>query len=156
MAVLVTAALLLTGCGSASVDSAGPSTTHEFVGTTLEGEPFDGSTLAGSPAVLWFWAPWCPTCRAQQAAVSELAETHDDVRFVGVAGLDEDVDFMAEFAAGTSAEITHLGDSAGEVWRHFGVTAQSTYVVLDAAGTVVAEGYLDNDELRRTVAGLAG
>ena len=30
-----------------------------FSGTTLSGAPFNGSSLEGKPAVLWFWTPWC-------------------------------------------------------------------------------------------------
>jgi hypothetical protein len=29
-----------------------------FTGTTLSGAPFDGASLQGKPAVLWFWTPW--------------------------------------------------------------------------------------------------
>jgi hypothetical protein len=36
------------------------------------------------------------------------------------------------------------------------VTAQSWYVLLDADGRVLGKGYLDNDELTRRVAELAG
>lgn len=32
----------------------------------------------------------------------------------------------------------HLIDEKGEIWRHFNVTAQNTYVVLDADGVVSA------------------
>jgi len=42
------------------------------------------------------------------------------------------------------------------VWRHFRVTAQSTYTVVGADGEIKAEGYLDDDELSDLVARLAG
>ncbi len=38
--------------------------------------------------MLWFWAPWCPTCRAQIPTVSGLGEYADQVNVVGVGGLD--------------------------------------------------------------------
>jgi hypothetical protein len=47
-------------------------------------------------------------------------------------------------------------DPQGALWRHFGVTAQSTYVVLDADGEVVADGYLDDHVLADKVAELVG
>jgi hypothetical protein len=36
-----------------------------FTGTTLSGGTFNGSSLQGKPAVLWFWTPWCPFCNAE-------------------------------------------------------------------------------------------
>ena len=36
----------------------------QFTGTTLSGAPFNGASLQGKPAVLWFWTPWCPFCNA--------------------------------------------------------------------------------------------
>ncbi len=129
--------------------------TLKFTGTTLEGAAFDGASLAGRPAVLWFWAPWCSTCRAQAGGVSELAERFEGrVGVVGVGGLAEVPDIRA-FAEKVSGP-THLIDDPGVVWRHFGVTAQSTYVLLDAAGKVVEQGYLDDEDLANKVEQLVG
>ena len=41
------------------------------------------------------------------------------------------------------------------MWRHFEIVEQSVFVVLDAEGKVVADGYLSDDELADAVAGLA-
>ncbi|GAA4735998.1 hypothetical protein GCM10023216_31380 [Isoptericola chiayiensis] len=129
---------------------------YDFTATTLDGEEFSGAELAGSPAVLWFWAPWCPTCRAQIPAVTALSETYgDDVSVVAVGGLD-DAEAISAMAQSDIAGPTHLVDDAGEVWQHFGMTQQSTFVVLDDAGEVVLEGSVPADELDATVADLAG
>lgn len=160
---LIAAALLaLAGCGSQTSPAdhpdpigAGKVADYDFTGTTLEGETFDGQSLAGRPAVVWFWAPWCPTCRAQSATVSQLAEKYDGkVAVVGVGGLDSQE--AIEAVAGQIPHVTHLVDTEGEVWRHFRVTAQSTYEVIDADGEIIAEGYLDDDELVELVEQLAG
>ena len=159
---LLAGMLVLAGCGTATEDSptagaaASPDARHlAFSGETLDGASFEGAQLAGKPAVLWFWAPWCPTCRAQAAGVSGLAEKYaGEVSVVGVGGLAE-VEDIRDYARQVEGP-THLIDPDGAVWRHFGVTAQSTYVVLDADGAVVAEGYLDDDVLADKVAELAG
>lgn len=128
----------------------------DFTSETVDGEPFDGATLVGKPTVFWFWAPWCPTCRAQISGVGELAETYgDEVNVVGVGSLDER-EAIEGFAAEVSPEVTLLADPDGAVWREFGVTAQSTYLVLDEAGTEQASGYLDDAELAALVEDLAG
>ncbi|WP_248580824.1 redoxin domain-containing protein [Nocardioides sp. InS609-2] len=129
----------------------------DFSSQTVDGAAFEGSSLAGRPAVLWFWAPWCPTCRRQIAGVSAAADQFaDEVAFVGVGSLD-DSEAIDDFAADVPArEIAQLADPDGEVWRHFGITEQSTYVVLDAEGRTVTSGYLDDAELLDVVGDLAG
>jgi hypothetical protein len=78
------------------------------------------------------------------------------VSFVGVGSLDGG-EAIEDFAGDVPAEeITHLTDPDGEVWRHFGITEQSTYVVLDARGERVTSGYLDDAELRDVVDELVG
>ncbi len=120
---------------------------YDVSASTVDGADWDGADLAGKPAVLWFWAPWCPTCRAQVSGVGELARTHgDDVALVGV-GAQDDAEAIAEFASSVDPAVTNLSDVDGSVWRHYEVTAQSTYLVLDADGEVRAEGYLDEAEL---------
>ena len=57
----------------------------DFTGTTLSGAPFNGASLQGKPAVLWFWTPWCPFCNAEAPSVSSVAAANPKVTFVGVA-----------------------------------------------------------------------
>ncbi|HCT76648.1 MAG TPA: redoxin [Micromonosporaceae bacterium] len=129
----------------------------DFTVATLDGGTFDGKSLAGKPAVLWFWAPWCPTCAAEAPHVAQAATTYQGkIVIVGVAGLDE-LSAMHRFVELTKVDnIPHLADQQGVVWKRFGVTAQSTYVLLDATGAVVYRGYLSNNELDRRLTGLAG
>jgi peroxiredoxin len=159
--------LVAPGCGAggetAASDDTSTSTSTtatpavlDFTSETVAGEAFDGATLAGRPTVFWFWAPWCPTCHAQISGVGELAETYGaEVNVVGVGSLDERAAIEA-FAAEVSPDVTLLADHDGAVWRQFGVTAQSTYLVLDAAGKEQASGYLDDAELVALVDDLAG
>ncbi|WP_435238793.1 redoxin domain-containing protein [Streptomyces sp. YPW6] len=129
-----------------------------FTATTVDGKPFDGSTLAGKPTVLWFWAPWCPKCKAQAAETAKVAaETAGEVNVVGVAGLDKNAamkDFVAD--TGTSG-FPHLSDEKGDIWKRFEVTEQSRYVILDKDGETVYEGVLPGGEgLADKVSGLTG
>ena len=128
----------------------------DFSGVTVEGEAFEGATLAGRPTVLWFWAPWCPTCRGQVPQVEALEAEHaGEVNVVGIGSLDS-AEAIAEFADDVSG-VTHLEDVDGELWRRFGVTEQSSFVVLDADGTVAFEaGYGGTDDLDAEVESLLG
>lgn len=186
--LLLTALLLVSGCGAGEDPSADPESidtvtavettssqpteldttssqpteldeivadTLEFSAQTLDGKEFDGAQLAGTPTVLWFWAPWCPTCHAQVSGVEAVAAEYDGkVNVVGVGGLSDAAD-IRDFAEGVAGP-THLIDEEGSVWKHFGIAAQSTYVLLDAEGTVIKDGYLDNEALEKAVAELVG
>ncbi len=163
--LLAVLALLLAGCGgsgaavartiavksAASSSPAAPAPpavipeSLKFTGTTLDGKPFDATKLAGRPVVLWFWAPWCSTCLGQAAAVSELAKQYDGkVTIVGIAGLDQSTKAMNEFVAqGEVANVTHLNDKAGVVWRKFAIKEQSVFVMINRSGKVMQNGYQD-------------
>lgn len=143
------------GTGESAGEPDGVPDSLDFTGTTLAGEPFDAAELAGEPAVLWFWAGWCPRCRAAAPDVLAAAE---HVTVIGVGGLvvtddSELTGFVEE--TGTGA-LTHLSDAEGAVWRKFGVASQDTYVLIDADGTVVHTGGLSGAELRDRAAELAG
>ena len=63
-----TLSLLVAGLFVAAVSIAPAATADDrfnFTGTTLSGAPFNGASLTGKPAVLWFWTPWCPFCNAE-------------------------------------------------------------------------------------------
>ncbi|MCW6010579.1 redoxin domain-containing protein [Micromonospora sp. CPCC 205371] len=129
-----------------------------FTSTTVDGGRFDAATLAGKPTVLWFWAAWCPRCRA---AADDVAGIHRDftgkVNVVGVAGLDSGDAAMREFVADRGIDgFVNLADDAGEVWRRFEVTTQEYYVILDRGGAIVHKGPLSPDALRDRVTALAG
>ncbi|MEV5089383.1 redoxin domain-containing protein [Streptomyces griseoincarnatus] len=132
--------------------------TLNFSATTVDGKPFDAKTLAGKPTVLWFWAPWCPTCKGQAAETAKVAAAYEGrANVVGVAGLDKNSamrDFVSDTGTGSFA---HLSDENGEVWKRFEITQQSVYVILDRTGRTVYEGVLPGGKgLADKVAALTG
>ena len=179
---VMAAVLVLTGCGDDSPPASAPTqqspaaapttpaTTApssgapaevpealRFTATTVDGKPFDAATLAGKPAVLWFWAAWCPRCRA---AADDVAGVQRDfagrVNVVGVAGLDSGQEPMRQFVTDRGiGGFVNLADDEGKVWQRFGVTTQEYYVLLDKNGDVVHKGALTPDALRDRVTALA-
>lgn len=130
--------------------------TLQFAGTTVDGESFDGASLAGKPTLLWFWAPWCPTCRSQIPQVEGLAAEHgSDLNVVGIGSLDS-AEAIAGFAADVEG-VTHLEDTEGELWQRFGIAEQSSFVLLDSDGSVAFEaGYGGSEELGDRVEAVLG
>jgi thiol-disulfide isomerase/thioredoxin len=86
-----------------------------FIAKTLDGHDFHGQSLLGKPAVLWFWAPWCPICQGEAPMVGRAAAAHPGVTFVGVAGLGL-VFGMKEFVDKYPVKgFTQLADTGGMV-----------------------------------------
>jgi thiol-disulfide isomerase/thioredoxin len=127
----------------------------QFTGKTLDGKAFDAATLAGKPAILWFWAPWCATCASEAMSISDIAEKYQGkLGILGIAGMGNNAD-MHEFVTDLEVgAIPHLDDEAGKLWKRFKITQQSWYVLVDRAGEVVKVGYLDDLQLTSEVKSL--
>jgi thiol-disulfide isomerase/thioredoxin len=176
-ALLFAAAILVAGCGSESVATQSASTPSapapavskptlvntevpaelQFTAKTLNGGDFSGESLLGRPAVLWFWAPWCPVCQREAPMVGQVAGANPGVTFVGVAALDQ-VAAMREFVDTYPVKgFTHLADTDGAVWAKFGVTHQPAYAFVSPDGSIdVVRGSLSQSELTQRVSALAG
>ena len=129
--VMATAALAL---GIASPPAALADDQLNFTGTTLSGAPFNGASLQGKPAVLWFWTPWCPFCNQEAPTVSQVAAANPKVTFVGVAAR-ADVAAMEGFVSKYNLNFTNLNDADGSIWARFRVPWQPAYVFLRPDGT---------------------
>ncbi len=127
----------------------------QFTATTLDGRPFAGDSLLGKPAVLWFWAPWCPTCRGEAPMVGKVAAAHPAVTFVGVAARDQPSAMQAFVDKYHLNAVTELADTDGAVWAKFGVVAQPAFAFVGPTGSVeVVEGPLSEPELTARVTAL--
>lgn len=175
LALLVALVLAVAACGSGSnaqpaaaptvpaTASPGRSGAHrpvpaqlQFTAKTLDGRQFAGASLLGKPAVLWFWAPWCPTCQGEAPMVGKVAAAHPAVTFVGVAARDQPSAMQAFVDKYHLNGVTELADSDGAVWAKFGVVAQPAFAFVDPTGNVeVVEGPLSEPELTARVTALA-
>lgn len=172
LAAAAAAALLTgTGCGAsggapaaaeappaAAAPAAGTATVPEalrFTGKTLDGAPFDAAGMAGKPALLWFWAPWCATCAGQASSIVDLqAEYGDRLAILGIAGQGGNTamhEFVSDLEVNT---VPNLDDQAGTLWKRFGIVEQSTFVVIDRQGKVLHTGFLDDVDLTAQVKSL--
>ncbi|MDM4140535.1 MULTISPECIES: protein disulfide oxidoreductase [Mycobacterium] len=106
----------------------------QFSGTTLSGAPFNGASLQGKPAVLWFWAPFCPFCNAEAPGVSQVAAANPGVTFVGIAG-HSDVGAEQTFVDKYGLRFTNLNDADGSIWARYNVPWQPAYVFYRADGS---------------------
>lgn len=126
----------------------------DFAAPLVGGGTFEGASLAGRPAVLWFWAPWCPVCQREASLIAELAERYEgEAAFVGVAGLTGDLAAVEQFIDdGGVGAIAHIDDRDGAVYTRFGVTQQYDLGLVSADGTVeILRGPLEEDEIEAAV-----
>lgn len=131
----------------------------QFTGTTLSGAPFSGAALAGHPAVLWFWTPWCPFCNAEAPSVSQVSAANPQVTFVGVAA-HSDVAAMQGFVDKYHLNFTNLNDADGSIWARYNVPWQPAYVFYRADGSSTfvnnPTSAMPQQELADRVAALSG
>lgn len=150
-------ALALSACGTSATSDGGPSpvpaasspaasspaapTTSTAAGSsptaatsgayiTLAEYDKDPAARAGTKVVLFFHAPWCPSCRATEAAI-------------GTSGVPDGL---------TLVKVDY--DSETALRQQYGVTYQHTFVQVDAQGRELAKwtGSADGaDILARTV-----
>src|SRR6516225_5290892 len=132
-AAAVFAAALIFGLADAP-RSAAADDRLQFTATTLSGAQFNGASLQGKPAVVWFWTPWCPFCNAEAPGVSRVAASNPAVTFVGVAA-HSDVGAMQNFVTKYNLNFTTLNDADGSVWARFNVPWQPAWVFYRADGS---------------------
>jgi thiol-disulfide isomerase/thioredoxin len=147
--------LLVSGCGSTAQPKTTATGTLAFTGKTLDGAAFDAATLAGQPAILWFWAPWCATCASEAQSINDLKDEYGDrLAILGIAGLGDNK-AMHQFVSDLEVtKVPNLDDQQGVLWKRFGITEQSTYVLVDKAGRILDKAYLDDLQLTTKVKSL--
>ena len=132
-AVAVFAAALISGLADAPHARAADGRL-QFSATTLSGAPFNGASLQGKPAVLWFWTPWCPFSNAEAPGLSQVAAANPAVAFVGVAA-HSDVVAMQNFVSKYNLTFTNLNDADGSIWARYNVPRQPAWVFYRADGS---------------------
>jgi thiol-disulfide isomerase/thioredoxin len=152
--VLVAAILAMTGCATdeqgadvASTAESAPASTDastpdpgpfSFTAATVDGGTLDGESLKHRDVVLWFWAPWCPTCMVEgkDHVAAAIAQMPADVEFIGIAGRSDDRAAMEEFLEWTgTGNATHVMDIDGSIWEGFGVVLQPAFYFVNDDGT---------------------
>ncbi|TDZ96291.1 redoxin domain-containing protein [Mycobacteroides salmoniphilum] len=159
MAVLALAiGVGLTGCSGAEKNetSSGSSQAQSsrllsFNAKTIDGADFAGGSLTGKKAVLWFWAPWCPTCQKEAPDLQKAAIAHPDVTFVGVAAQDQ-VSAMRDFVTKYGLSFVQLADTDAKVWALYDVTHQPAFAFLGSEGSAeVIKSPLSGPELDKRI-----
>ena len=132
MLVLVLAILVggNTGPGKARV-------APQLPARVLVGPRVDNGGLRGRPAIIHFWASWCPPCVKEAPQLALLASAlHGRATLVGVDWSDNRAS-AERFVRQQHWTFPVLIDSSGEVGNAYGITGLPTTFLLDRQGRIV-------------------
>jgi len=114
-------------------------TAADFTVMTLDGGGFtlsDQLETDGRPVFLNFWASWCPPCRAEMPDINSAAQSHDDVKFIGVAVNDDPADSVA-FATSINIGYTIGFDEKGDVAYEYDIVGLPASYVISPDGVIL-------------------
>lgn len=121
----------------------------DFQLETLAGQSVSLGELAGKPAIINFWATWCPPCKEEMPALEAAYQQHGDkVSFLAVS-VQEDKRTVSRFTQQYGLSLPVLLDSDGVAMNLYGVRGLPTTLFVNAEGIVVAQhmGGLTEDSL---------
>jgi thiol-disulfide isomerase/thioredoxin len=118
-------------------------TARSAVVQSLQGKSVTLSQVSGrGPALLEFWATWCPNCKELEPAMAAAAKKYGtQVRFVTVAvAINESFERVQKHAAAHPLPGTVVYDAGGNAASAYDAPATSYVVVIDRTGRVVYTG----------------
>ena len=156
MALLVVVSLVGAACSSSSsssddlpnledvpgaeVSSGHGDTAPDFTVMTLDGAGFTLSEHLendGRPVFLNMWASWCPPCRAEMPDIDAASQTHEYVKFVGVA-VNDDPAAATDFVTSNGIEYT-IGFGDGAVSQGYNVRGLPATFIISSDGVILEQ-----------------
>jgi len=141
-ALAVAGLTVMPGAGQAAEAAAetAVSAAPSFDLVTLAGEAYSKESLKGRPALLMFWAPWCPVCRKELPVLGQfyLQEKPAQLVVISIGFADGRGNVEAYVKSNPETFVFPTAyDEDNWVSRAFKVTATPTFVLLDSGGTIL-------------------
>lgn len=117
-------------------------------GALLDGKPFALAAKPTQPVLVYFWATWCPVCRAEQGTIEAIAHDHPNVITVAMQSGSRDDVMKHQREQGLSFPV--LNDPDGRISAAWGVHAVPASFFIDTNGQIrfVEIGYTTGVGLR--------
>lgn len=132
-----------------------------FEVVTLGGEAYSKESLKGQPALLVFWASWCPVCRRELPVLGQFYEKErpPQLRMLSIGFSDQRGNIERYIKAHPDAFVFPSAfDEDNWVAQAFKITATPSIVLLDAQGNIVlvhrGAGVLDNPKFKEFLASI--
>ena len=100
---------------------------------TLDGQRFSLQQFRGGPAVVHFWASWCPVCELEQGMVQGFAA---ELPLITVAMQSGSAEEVREYLRQQGVAYPVVNDERGWLSAQYGVKAVPASFVLDREGRV--------------------
>ncbi len=97
--------------------------------------------LKGKPAIVEFWATWCPPCRASIPHLNELHKKFKDKGLAVVGITDEDKQTVTKFQKGVPMDYSVAMDKGGKLSKDFGIRGIPHAFIVGKDGKIVWEGH---------------
>ncbi len=95
------------------------------------------SDFRGKPVFLYFWASWCPPCRASVPAIEGLYEKFKDKVYVIGINLDRDVNAALSFLNENDIQFLQLAGTKSEAPNRYKVRGIPASFIIDKYGSIV-------------------
>jgi cytochrome c biogenesis protein CcmG/thiol:disulfide interchange protein DsbE len=120
---------------------------------TSGGGSFSNADLAGQPAVVNFWASWCPPCKEEAPHLEQVWQEYKDrgIVFLGIDVQDNDDD--AKAFIGKYGITYPNGPDKADIALNFGMLAVPETFFIDREGQIVGKfaGAINSEQLRTFV-----
>lgn len=143
--VIISLVLLLVGCSTGSTGSEATVTrigepAPNFQLKNLDGKDIILSNLTGKPALLNFWATWCPPCRGEMPYMQEIYEKWSEKGLVLLAiDIGESPAQVKEFLEANDLSLSIALDTNQIVAQRYNITAIPTTFLIDKDGIIQAK-----------------
>lgn len=99
----------------------------------LTGESFDLAGLRGQPALVHFWATWCPVCGLGNGTINAIAEDYPVITVAMQSGSPADI---VGYMTNEGLSFPVIPDPHGELASRWGVRGVPTSFVVDGHGRI--------------------
>jgi peroxiredoxin len=118
----------------------------DFTLQDLQGKAFKLSGQLGKPVVIFFGTTWCPSCRAEIPAYSDIYEKYARRGLVVIyIDINEPAEKVARFAKNFSFPYRVLLDKDGSVANDYNVVGVPTLVLIDKDGNIITISHSTSD-----------